>query len=204
MNLDTYLQDGERKLARIWKVAALRGVLAIAFAVVILIWPGIGLGTMIALFAAFAIASGVSMLAGAFRLPLRRGDRFWLAFEGVFAVAVGVVVLVWPSLSALALLYVIAIWAITSGVYEIAFAFAWRTGGHAALVVLGGLLSIAFGVIMFAHPGAGALALLTLVGAFALVAGTVQIAFALDVRHESIELKRRLRPRATAKTLAQS
>jgi uncharacterized membrane protein HdeD (DUF308 family) len=200
MNLETHLKEGEQALARIWKVTALRGALAIAFAVVILIWPNIGLTALIALFGAFALVSGLATIVGAFNLPVRGGERAWLVFEGLLGIAVGVVVFVWPNLSALGLLYAIAAWAIGIGVFEIAIAFVLPlSGGRSLLVVLGGLLSIAFGVIMFAHPGAGAVALLALVAAFALVTGVVQIAFALELRRVVVELEQRVRPHATAK-----
>ena len=71
MNLQTQLQEGEQELTHIWKATALRGALAIAFSVVILIWPNIGLATLIALFGAFALVSGVTTIAGAFSVPLR-------------------------------------------------------------------------------------------------------------------------------------
>src|ERR1044072_8006490 len=100
MNLDPQLKEGERTLARIWKVTALRGVLAIAFAVVILVWPGIGLATLIALFGAFALVSGIAPIASVFHLPIQGGRRAWLVVEGVLGIAVGVVVFVWPDLSA--------------------------------------------------------------------------------------------------------
>ena len=203
MNLDTHLQDGERTLAHIWKVTALRGALAVAFAVVILIWPDIGVSTLIALFGAFALVSGVMTIAGAFSLPIRGGNRAWLVLEGVLGIAVGIVVLVWPGLSALALLYAIAAWAIASGLYEIGLASSLPLGKRAPLLALAGLVSVVFGVIMFARPGAGAVALLALVAAFALVTGAMQIAFALDLRRVAAELKRRDRPRATAKPVVQ-
>ena len=199
MSLETQLKEGKRAIARIWKVAALRGALAIAFAVVILIWPNIGLTALIALFGAFALVSGLATIVGAFNLPNRGGERARLDFEGLLGIAVGVVVFVWPDLSALGLLFAIAAWAMAMGVFEIALAFVLPlSAGRSLLVVLGGLLSIAFGVIMFAHPGAGAVALLALVAAFALVTGVVQIAFALELRHVVVELERRVRPRATA------
>ena len=183
MNLETQLQEGEQALAHIWKVTALRGALAIAFAVVILIWPNVGLAALIALFGAFALVSGVATIVGAFNLPIRGGQRAWLVVEGLLGVAVGVVVFVWPDLSALGLLYAIAAWAIVQGIFEIALAFVLPVERRAvAAGVLGGLLSIAFGVIMFAHPGAGAVALLALIAAFALVTGVMQIAFALELR----------------------
>ena len=200
MNLETHLQEGERELARIWKVSALRGVLAIAFAVVILIWPDIGLTVLIALFGAFALVSGVASIVGAFSASLERSRRAWLVFDGLLGVVVGIVVFVWPDLSALGLLYAIAAWAIASGILELALAFALPfSGGRSLLLVLEAVLSVAFGVIMFWHPGAGALALLALVAAFALVIGVMQIAFAIELRRVAGDLDQRLRPQATAK-----
>ena len=204
MNLEAQLREGGRSLARIWKVTALRGVFAIAFAVVILVWPKIGLTALIALFGAFALVSGVGTIDGAFKLPPRSGQRWWLVFEGLLGVAVGVVVFIWPDLSALGLLYAIAAWAIAMGTFEIAVAFVFPfSGTWSLLAVLGGLLSIGFGVIMFAHPGAGAVALLGLVAAFALVTGAMQIAFALELRRVAGELKPRVRPRTRAKPVPQ-
>ncbi len=90
------------------------------------------------------------------------------------------------------------------GIFEIALSFALPlSGGRSLLMVLGGLLSIAFGVIMFGHPGAGAVALLALIAAFALVTGVMQIAFALELRHVVVELEKSVRPQATAKSVAQ-
>jgi uncharacterized membrane protein HdeD (DUF308 family) len=200
MNQETHLKEGEQALAHIWKVTALRGALAIAFAVLILVWPSIGLATLIALFGALALVSGIATIAGAFDIPARGGERAWLVVEGLLGVAVGVAVFVWPDLSALGLLYAIAAWAMVMGVFEIALAFVLPlSGGPSLLVVLGGLLSIAFGVIMFGHPGAGAVALLALVAAFALVTGVMQIAFAIELRRVTAKLTERVRPHATAK-----
>ena len=203
MNLETHLKEGELALARIWKVTALRGATAIAFAVVILVWPSVGLSTLIALFGAFALVSGASTVAAAFNLPIRRGQRAWLVVEGMLGVAVGVAVFIWPALSALGLLYAIAAWAIALGIIELGLAFALPISGSRSLpVVLGGLLSIAFGVIMVAHPGAGALALLTLIAAFAFVTGSTQIAFALELRRIVAGFER-VRPHALAKPVTQ-
>ncbi len=200
MNLEPQLKEGERALAHIWKATALRGALAIAFAVVILIWPNIGLSALIALFGAYALVSGAATILGAFSVPIRGGRRAWLVLEGLLGVAVGIVVFVWPDLSALGLLYAIGAWAITLGIFEIALAFVLPlSGGRSLLVVLGGLLSVAFGVIMFAHPGAGAVALLALIAAFALVTGVTQVAFALELRSAAGEFGRRFRPHTTAK-----
>lgn len=200
MNLESQLKEGERALAHIWKLTALQGVVAIAFAVLILVWPSIGLATLIALFGAFALVSGVATIVEAVRTPMERRQRIWLLIQGLLGIAVGVVVFVWPDLSALGLLYAIAAWAIAMGIIEIALAFELPLSGRRALLLgLGGLLSIAFGVIMFAKPGAGAIALLALVAAFALVTGIMLIAFAIELRQIVGELEHRARPHATAK-----
>jgi uncharacterized membrane protein HdeD (DUF308 family) len=202
MSLEAELQEAERALAHVWKVTALRGAIAIAFAVVILVWPSIGLTALIALFGAFALISGVATIVGAFDLPLSAGRRAWLVVEGLLGIAVAAAVFVWPDLSALGLLYAIGVWAIALGTFEVAIAFLLPLSGGPSLVAgLGGLLSIAFGVVMFAHPGAGAVALLALVAAFALVTGVMQIAFALELRRVAGELGERERPHVTAKPL---
>jgi uncharacterized membrane protein HdeD (DUF308 family) len=204
MNLQTQLQEGEQELTHIWKVTALRGALAIAFAVVVLIWPNIGLATLIALFGAFALVSGLTTIAGAFSFPFTRGRRAWLVLEGLTGVAVGVAVFIWPDLSALGLLYAIAAWSIALGIFEIALAFDLPlSSGQSLLLGLGGVLSVGFGVIMFAHPGAGAVALLALIGAFALVTGAMQIAFALELRRAGHEVEDRVRPHATPTPVTQ-
>jgi uncharacterized membrane protein HdeD (DUF308 family) len=204
MNTETQLKEGEQQLAHIWKTTALRGALAIAFAAVILIWPNLGLATLIALFGAFALVSGVSTIVGAFSVPVTRGRRAWLVVEGLLGIAVGVAVVVWPDLSALGLLYAVGAWAIALGVFEIALAFDLAlSSGRSLLLALSGVLSVAFGVIMFAHPGAGAVALLALIAAFALVTGAMQIAFALELRRAGHELEDRARPHATPTPVTQ-
>jgi uncharacterized membrane protein HdeD (DUF308 family) len=197
MNLEAHLQEGERALARIWKVTALRGLVAIVFAVLMLIWPSIGLATLIALVAAFALATGVTTLAGALTVPMRPGDRAWIGFEGLIGVAAGVAVAVWPNLSAVALLYAIAAWAIAVGVIELVLAFTLPlSGGRSLLLLLSALVTGFFGVVMFARPGAGAIALLALIGAFALITGITQIAYALELRRVVAGLERRIHPTA--------
>ena len=200
MNVEAHLREGERTFARIWKTMALRGAVAIAFAVIILIWPSIGLTALIALVGAFALVSGVATIIGALHVQMPGNRRAWILFEGLVGVAVGVVVFIWPSLSALGLLYVVATWAIAVGIFEIALAFDLPISGRSSLLLgLSGLLSIAFGVIMFAKPGAGAIALLALIAAFALVSGVMQIAVALELQRVVGEIEQRVRPLVTAK-----
>jgi uncharacterized membrane protein HdeD (DUF308 family) len=203
MNLEAQLHEGEQALAHIWKAMALRGAVAIAVAVLILVWPSIGLSALIALFGAFALVSGLATIVGAFSVPLTGSRRAWLVIDGLLGVAVGVVVFIWPGLSALGLLYAVAAWAIVIGTFEIALSFNLPISGRRSLLLgLSGLLSIAFGVIMFAKPGAGAIALLALIAAFALVSGVMQIVFALELRRVAGELERPFRRRVTAKPVA--
>lgn len=194
MNLEAHLHEGERTLAHIWKATALRGVVAVAFSVVILIWPSIGLTALIALFGAFALVTGVATIAGAFSVPLPGNRRAWLSIEGLVGIAVGVAVFIWPSLSALGLLYAIAAWAIAAGSFEVVLSFNLPISGRRSLLLgLSGLLSIAFGAIMVAEPGAGAIALLALIAAFALVTGVMQITYAFELRRIVGEVERRVR-----------
>jgi uncharacterized membrane protein HdeD (DUF308 family) len=197
MTLESHLKEGEEIFARIWQAMALRGLAAIAFGVIALAWPNIGLTALIALFGAFALVVGLTMVIGAFEAPIGRGRRAWLAVDGLLGIAVAVVVFVWPSLSAHALLYAIAAWAIAAGALEVLLgAFVLPlSGGRALLLMLLGLLSAAFGGIMFARPGAGALALLALIAAYAIVTGAVQIGYAVELRRVAAELKRRFEPR---------
>ena len=194
MTLEAHLEEGERTLARMWKTMALSGVIAIAFSIAILVWPSISLSVLIGLFGAFALVSGVTTLAGAFGVTMPANRRTGLVVQGLLGIAVGVVVFVWPSLSALGLLYAIAAWAIASGILELGLAFNLPiTGSRALLLGLGGLLSIAFGVIMFAEPGAGAVALLALIAAFLLVSGVMQITYAIELRRVVGEVEQRVR-----------
>jgi uncharacterized membrane protein HdeD (DUF308 family) len=109
------------------------------------------------------------------------GDaRGWAVLRSLLDIVVGVIVFVWPSISALALLYVIGAYAIILGIITIGGAF-WLpfSGGDSALLVLTGVASIVFGIVMFAMPGDGALVLLALIAAFALVSGISELVVAI-------------------------
>jgi uncharacterized membrane protein HdeD (DUF308 family) len=200
-HIESQLKEGERKLARIWTTLGLSGLLGIAFGVVAIIWPGIGLTTLIAVFAGFSLAIGLTTIVGAFDKAVPRRARFWLVFQGLIPIAAGVVVLVWPDLSARALLFAIAALAVAAGIFQfLGGVFALPlSGARALLVMLMGLVSVAFGVIMFARPGAGALALLMLIAAFAIVTGITQLVASFELRRVAHEAERRVEPRPTAK-----
>jgi uncharacterized membrane protein HdeD (DUF308 family) len=190
----------ERDLKRVRWAIGINGVLSIAFGVVILIWPGISLEALVLLFGIFTLANGVVALAMAIMGRIKNG-RGWLVVSSLLAIAVGVLVLVWPDISALALLYVIGAYAVALGIITIGGAF-WLPlldGGDRALITLTGLVSILFGIVIFVEPGDGALVLLALIAAFALVRGISELVVAIGwQRLLEADLKRavsRSRPR---------
>ena len=170
----------------------MQGVAAIAFAIVLLVWPGIGLATMVAIVGAFALVTGCAAAVAAFERPGEARDaRIWLAVQALIGIAIGVAVLAWPDVSAKALLYVIAAWAIAAGATKFVAALVLPLGaGRSLLLALNGILLGAFGVIMFVKPGTGAIAMLALVAAYAIVDGVFALALARELRHVADETKR--------------
>jgi uncharacterized membrane protein HdeD (DUF308 family) len=160
----------------------LNGILSIAAGIIILIWPSISLYALAVIFGAYVLATGLVGVFHSFTAQAG-GERGWLLFSSLLGIAVGVMVLAWPGISAVALLYVIGAYAIALGVLAIAGAF-WLPidGGDTALMVLSGAISILFGIVMFARPGAGALVTLALIAAFALVTGVTELIVAIGGR----------------------
>ena len=159
-----------------WAIG-INGALSVAFGAIVLAWPGIGLYALTILFGAYALAGGV---VGLVHVASVKEGRGWMALSSVTGIAVGLAVLFWPSISALGLLYVIAAYAIGFGVIAMSGAF-WLPirGGDSILLSLSGLVSILFGVVMFAKPGDGALVLLALIAAFSLVRGAIELVVAV-------------------------
>jgi uncharacterized membrane protein HdeD (DUF308 family) len=190
-------QLAEADIKRVRWALGINGVLSVALGVVILIWPGISLFALTILFGAFTLATGVVGIGAAISGPMKEG-RGWLVVSSLLSIGVGIVVLVWPSISALALLYVIGAYAIALGIITVGGAF-WLplTGGDAALMALWGFLAIIFGIVMFAKPGDGALVLLALIAAFALVRGVSELVVAIGgKRLMEHDLKRAVAKRA--------
>jgi uncharacterized membrane protein HdeD (DUF308 family) len=162
-----------RMLARDWWLFALRGVAAIVFGVLALIWPGPTLEVLVILFGAYVLVDGISLLVALARgdVPARR-HAWAVAIMGLLGIAVGIATFVWPGATALTLLYLVAFWSITMGIFQVAAAIALRreVEGEAWMAV-GGILSIVFGVLLVAAPGSGLLALVWLLGIYAILFG---------------------------------
>jgi len=176
---DQVVKTAGTQLTKMRWALGLNGVLAIAAGVVILVWPSISLFALTLLFGVYALASGLTQIYVAFT-AMPKGERGWLVFSSLLGIAVGVVVLVWPNISELALLYVIGIYAIFFGIIAVVGAFWLPTDGtDSALLILSGLIAVAFGIVMFAKPGDGALVTLALISAFLLVTGITELVVAI-------------------------
>jgi uncharacterized membrane protein HdeD (DUF308 family) len=175
------------RISEVWKnqvtkvrwAMGVRGALSIALGVLILVWPGISLVALTIVVGAYALANGLTDLGYAFTAEAK-SRRGWFVFSGLVGIAFGVMVLAWPGISSLALLYVIGAYAIGFGSLASGASFQLPLDGRdTAFLVLGGLVAILFGIVMFAQPGAGALATLALIAAFALVTGVSQLVVAI-------------------------
>ena len=159
----------------------LNGLLSVVVGVVILVWPGISLYALTILFGAFVFATGVVGLVAA--AQSRGSERGWLVLQSLLGVGIGIAVLVWPNISALALLYVIGAYALALGALAIVGAFYLPLdSGDSWLLGLSGVVGILFGIAMFAEPGAGALVVLALIAAYALVTGVTEIVVAIGAK----------------------
>jgi uncharacterized membrane protein HdeD (DUF308 family) len=174
---------GTRVSRNYWWIMGLRGLIAVLFGVAALVWTGLTLLVLVYLFGAYALVSGVVMVIVS--LETRRYLRYWwvLLLEGLVGIAAGVVAFAWPLITAVALLYLIAAWAIVSGVFQIAAAFSgWLPVAQEWTLALAGILSILFGVLLAVLPGAGILSLVWLIGIYSIAFGVVLIIRAFQFR----------------------
>jgi len=170
-------------LARNWWALALRGVLAMIFGVVALLMPGITLEVLIFLFGAYAGVDGIfAIVAGV--SAARQGERWGaLVLEGVADIIAGAIALFVPVAVALAFIYLVAAWALVTGALEIATAIRLRREIEGEwLLILGGVVSILFGLAVAVFPGIGLWGLIWMIGVYAIVFGIVLIALAFRLR----------------------
>jgi len=170
-------------LAQNWWALALRGAAAILFGLVALFWPPGAIAALVAVFGAYALVDGIFNLVGAVRAG-RAGQRWGaLVFEGVVSILVGFITLFWPRLTALALVLWVAAWSLVTGVAEIVAAIRLRKQIEGEwLLVLSGILSVAFGILLFISPLVGAIAIAIWIGAYSLVFGALLVGLSLRLR----------------------
>jgi len=173
-------------LAKNWWSLVLRGLLGVVLGIVTFMWPRITLTALVFLFAGYALLNGALSLAGALRAA-EAGDRWGaLLFEGIVGILAAFLTALWPAITALVLVFVIAAWAIIAGIAEIAAAIRLRRHIRGEwLLALTGIASVLFGVLLAAMPLAGALVIALWVGAYLLITGVTQVALGLRLRHWS-------------------
>jgi len=165
----------------------LRGLVAVLFGLAALFLPGLVLEVLILLFGAYALVDGILAFFAAFRSSGRGMRRPLLLIEGVIGVLFGIVTLFWPGLTALALVYVVAFWAIFTGIARIVMAITLRREiENEWSIGLSGVLSVILGIVLIVLPGAGLLAYTWLVGLLALALGFALIIYAFRVRGQRV------------------
>jgi len=160
----------------------LLGVLAIIVGIIALAWPNVTVYALVILFAVYAFIDAGLEAMRAFS-SRTAGPVFGHLLLGLISLAAGVIALVWPGPTALVLVLIIGIWAVIGGFVEIFAAFqSGETAGTRTLFILGGLVSIAFGVVLFARPGVGAVTLALLFGLFSIIYGVSEIVMGVELR----------------------
>jgi uncharacterized membrane protein HdeD (DUF308 family) len=183
-------------VARDWWVFAIRGVAAILFGVLAFAWPEKTLQVLVILFGAYVLVDGVALL-----IALAQGDALarrhaWaVGIMGVLGIAAGIVTFLWPDVTALSLLYIVAIWAVATGMFQVVTAIALRRELDNELwMAIGGIASIVFGVLLILFPAEGLISLVWLVGIWAVVFGVSSLGLAY--RLHGINAYLRSRPTA--------
>jgi len=169
-------------IAQNWWLHVLRGFLAAVFGIMALVWPGLTLGVLVILFGVYVLLEGILALAAAFK---HRMEKSWwlLLVEGIAGIVAGIFAFIWPGLTAMVLLIFIALWAILTGIFEIGAAVQLRKEMKGEWVLgAAGIISILIGILLIANPGAGALAVVWLIGIYAIVFGVLLIYLGFKAR----------------------
>ena len=168
-----------------WRWLAVRGVAAVLFGLLTLVWPNVTLWVLVVLWGAFVLVDGLAGLVAVLLGDVER-HRGWWALAALVGIGVGVVTLVWPAITALALLYMIAIWAFLVGCVQIVTAVRLRHEiEHEWALGIAGVLSVALAVLLVITPGAGALVITWAIGWYAVILGVLLLVLAWEVRRET-------------------
>jgi uncharacterized membrane protein HdeD (DUF308 family) len=171
-------------LASTWDMFLVRGILAILFGIATLLMPGITLVVLVVLFGAYALVDGVILSILAFKNHKNDSNWWLMLLTGLVSIAAGVVTFVWPGITTVSLFYVIVAWAIATGISEVIYAIQFRKEIEGEwLLVLDGILSVGFGILLIAQPIPGALAVLWLIGVYAIAYGVMLVGLAFRLRN---------------------
>jgi uncharacterized membrane protein HdeD (DUF308 family) len=170
-------------LATNWWSLLIRGLLAIIVGLVAFAFPGITLGALVILFGVYALLDGMLGIAGALRASRNHERWGWLLFEGIAGIVAATITILWPAITAIALVYVIGFWALMTGALEIATAIQLRRYIPGEwILAISGLASIVFGIVVIAVPLAGALAIALCVGVYAMLFGVLMVGLGIRLR----------------------
>ena len=176
-------------LVQNWWLFLLRGILGIIFGLIALIFPGPTMLSLVLLFSAYMLVDGIFAIVSAVRAIRRKEDRWGLLiFEGLLNIAVGILAFLWPGITVIAFVILVAAWAIVSGGLMTAAGFRLNVDHGRWWLILGGLLSIAFGVLLVIAPLIGAVVLTWWIGAYAIAFGVALIIFSFKLRSRQHEL----------------
>ena len=170
-------------LTRNWWAFLLRGIVAVVFGLIAIFMPVAAFVSLVLVFGAFALVDGIFTIISAFTSNAKSENWWWLILEGLFGILIGVLTIIQPAAMSEAWLLIIGAWAIVTGILEIVTAIRLRkeiTGEF--WLILGGLISLAFGVFVIAAPTAGAFAVGTIIGIYALVFGVFLTMLSLRLR----------------------
>ncbi len=194
----------DQAITRSSRLLGLAGVAGIIFGIGALVWPGITLAVLVALFGAYALIAGVFTLVAGLDFATERASHWVpMVFGGLAGIAIGVFTFFNFGITALALVFLIAAWAILTGIFEVVVGveFTGQVRGSWTLW-LAGLLSVAFGVLIAVSPGSGALAIVWLIGFYAILAGVIRLVFAYRMRNDKAGINSAVRNLGAARELA--
>ena len=175
-----------RTVSNQWWTLALRGLVAIIFGVMAFMWPQLELLVLVLFFGGYVLTDGVLALIVAARSREPGNHRLLMALEGLAGVVIGVITFLSPEITGIILLYLIAAWALITGVLEVALAVQLRKEiDNEWMLILTGILSILFGVLLILSPTAGALAVAWMIGAYAIFFGMLMVGLAFSVRNRT-------------------
>ncbi len=181
-------------LARNWWIMAVRGLLAIAFGIVAFVWPGVTMLALVLVFAAYALIDGVLSIVLAVR-GARQGERWgMLLLGGILSIAASIASVLWPGLTVVVFVLILAFWAVFTGAVVIAAALDVRVDHGRWWLGLAGLASVVYGILLFVAPLLGAVVLTWWVGAHALVLGATMVVMAFRLRMHRGDAPQRVSP----------
>ncbi|WP_094814580.1 HdeD family acid-resistance protein [Bordetella genomosp. 12] len=178
--------DIPQNVGKQWSWVALRGVVAVLFGLLAMFLPGLTLAILVMVWGAYALVDGVFALIAGWRIRDQQKPLWPLILVGITGLAAGIVTFLWPGITALMLLYIIAFWAIVSGVFQIIAAIRFRKEmQNEWLHGLSGLISLLFGLMLVVQPGAGALALVWVIGVYAVFFGILLLVLAVRMKRHA-------------------